>query len=544
MNDLKGAYQELAELIDFSELEISQDFEPTFFKMVRRLKQVLFFQGAALLEATDERGEEFRVRIHQGFQAYLKQDLPPVLFQIYVWILNRGGIVCLPSDLAPGLNDLLIPLYYFKQKMGMLHVITALDPLQISQHQLLIMRFFAQQISRSLHYKQVLEKQEEDLQYEKMHSMGLMLSSIMHEINSPLTSIHGYLSLVQQEVSEMDEAPTAVREYVAILNQESKRLLSTVKSLLKYVRRQPLHFESVEMHQLLETTLALLEPELRQHSIQVCKDWGAEQVWIAGEASQIQQVFLNLMVNAIHVLQTPGLDSPTLFVTTRNQNEHLVVDIKDNGMGIPVPHLKHIFEPFYTTKRSGQGTGLGLSLSYKIITEHGGRIRALNNANAQGACFEVSLPLSEPKLSTQKHPDFSMNRNGQSSGRILLLEQEVTVLQYLTQILGQQGFLTTICQSGAEALERLSHEPQNLILTDFFLADMDGKTFFQGLQARNLAQNQPLLFITGAVLEPEQQAFLQQNHLQCLYKPFYAEELLETIYHLFLSWSFHNPEET
>ncbi|HEY9838905.1 MAG TPA: ATP-binding protein [Candidatus Obscuribacterales bacterium] len=531
MTDIHRAYQELVELIQLSDEQLSADLNETFLIFVRRLKRVLDFQAAALFYFEESAGDyPFVIRSYLGFQPYLEQEsFQRQTADIYEWVLKRGTSICLPSDLSPGFNDLLIPLQAFQQKLGVLHLITSLDPLQISRHQQAVLNHFAHQMSRSLLYIQTLEQREQDLQHEKIHSMGLMLSSIMHEMNSPLTSIHGYMELLQYELQDVSLSETP-REYLEIISSETKRVLEIVKSLLKFVRQQPLSFDELDVHKYLQATLSMLDFEFKQQHIRVHTQLEAGEYMISGEPTQIQQVFFNLLTNACHALKNLSSEqSREIWITTRSHKGWLIIEIRDNAGGISENFLKRIFDPFFTTKSHGQGTGLGLSLTYKIITEHRGQIKVRNYPQPAGASFELALPLSDAGVKPESPSIRPVIQPLLQDARVLVIDNEPAVLQYIQTLLTRRGYQLTLVGSGAEALKALKRENYDLIVSDLFLDDTSGFELYERVKevAPQLARS--MLFLTGAVLSPELHQFMQQHQLQCLYKPFYAQELLDTV---------------
>lgn len=530
MTDIHHAYQELVELIQLSDEQLSADLNETFLLFVRRLKRVLDFQAVALFYYEDTAGDyPFVIRSFLGFQPYLEQPgFQEQTAGVYEWVLRRGTSICLPSDLSPGLNDLLIPLQAFQQKLGILHLITSLDPLQISRHQQAVLNYFTHQMSRSLLYIQTLEQREQDLQHEKIHSMGLMLSSIMHEMNSPLTSIHGYMELLQFELQNVALSPTA-HEYLDILGGETKRVLEIVKSLLKFVRQQPMSFDEVDVHKYLQATLAMMDFEFKKMLIRVHVHLEATQSVISGEPTQIQQVFFNLLTNACHAFKNIVDYQREIWITTRSHKGWLSIEIRDNAGGIAENHLKRIFDPFFTTKAHGQGTGLGLSLTYKIIGDHQGQIKVRNFSQPAGACFEIQLPLSSGAVASDTGQILA-NPASAVQGQVLVVDNEPAVLQYIHTLLTRQGHRLTLVASGQEALQVLErHTDYDLIISDLFLDDMSGFELYEQLRLQHLRLSSKMLFLTGAVLSPELHQFLRQHQLQCLYKPFYAQELIDTV---------------
>jgi signal transduction histidine kinase len=491
MTDIHRAYQELVELIQLSDEQLSADLNETFLIFVRRLKRVLDFQAAALFYYEEAAGDyPFVIQSSLGFQPYLEREqFQQQTAGIYEWVLKRGTSICLPSDLSPGLNDLLIPLQAFQQKIGVLHLITSLDPLQISRHQQAVLNHFAHQMARSLLYIQTLEQREQDLQHEKIHSMGLMLSSIMHEMNSPLTSIHGYMELLQYELEDFSLPPTS-REYLDILSTETRRVLDIVKSLLKFVRQQPLSMDELDVHKYLQATLSMLDFEFKQQQVRVHTSWEATEHMMAGEPTQIQQVFFNLLTNAIHALKNHDAEqSREIWISTRSHKGWLSVEIRDNAGGIPEAHLKRIFDPFFTTKSHGQGTGLGLSLTYKIILEHRGQIKVRNHTQPPGACFELMLPLADSVSAPEAKPHQEYLPLSQPA-RVLVIDNEPAMLQYIQTLLARRGYQLTLVSSGQEALKAVERESYDLMISDLFLDDTSGFLLYE--QIKLLARSSPV----------------------------------------------------
>lgn len=530
MTDVHRAYQELVELIQLSDEQLSADLNETFLIFVRRLKRVLDVQAAALFYYEEAAGDyPFVIRSFLGFQPYLESGtFQSQTSELYEWVLKRGTTICLPSDLSPGFNDLLIPLQAFQQRLGVLHLITSLDPLQISRHQQAVLNFFAHQMSRSLLYIQTLEQREQDLQHEKIHSMGLMLSSIMHEMNSPLTSIHGYMELLQYEFQDV-ELPETAQEYLDIISGETKRVLDIVKSLLKFVRQQPLSLDDLDVQKYLRTTLGMLDFEFKQQQIRVHTSFEATEHTMAGEPTQIQQVFFNLLTNAVHAFKNLDPDvQREIWISTRSHKGWLSIEIRDSAGGIPENYLNRIFDPFFTTKSHGQGTGLGLSLTYKIIIEHRGQIKVRNHTQPAGASFEIMLPLNDAVSPEVSVPHVELLPQP-ASARVLVIDNEPAMLQYIQTLLSRRGYQLTLVSSGAEALKALERDTYDLMISDLFLDDMSGFQLYEQIKELVPALSRSALFLTGAVLSPELHLFLRQNQLQCLYKPFYAQELVDTV---------------
>ena len=227
---------------------------------------------------------------------------------------------------------------------------------------------------------------EEQLQIsEKMASIGLLAAGVAHEVNTPLTGISSFTQMLL-EGAEPDDPKTRVLEKI---ERQTFRAAKIVNGLLNLAR--PAHTDSaaVDLHAVINDVLALLEHQLRTGRIQVRKELNGTPLLVQGIEYKLQQVFLNLFLNARDAMPRGGW----LTVMTRNGAGGAAIEIADTGSGIPPDQLSRIYDPFFTTKAIGKGTGLGLSITYGIVQEHGGTINC-ESAIGQGTRFSLTLPLA------------------------------------------------------------------------------------------------------------------------------------------------------
>jgi two-component system, NtrC family, sensor kinase len=225
--------------------------------------------------------------------------------------------------------------------------------------------------------------EEQLVQREKLSSIGLLAAGVAHEVNTPLAGISSYTQMLLQQVAEADPK----RKLLEKIHTQTLRASGIVNNLLNFSRTGDAQFREVEINRVLDDTLQLLEPQLRNSRLEIVRHYGEELPAAYGNASKLQQVFMNLALNARDAMSAGG----RLTITTRLVDTSLVVDFRDTGMGIAPEHIARIYDPFFTTKEVGQGTGLGLALSYGIIQEHGGRIFVESRPN-EGAHFTIKLP--------------------------------------------------------------------------------------------------------------------------------------------------------
>jgi signal transduction histidine kinase len=228
------------------------------------------------------------------------------------------------------------------------------------------------------------ESQAAMLRAEKMAAAGRLTASIAHEINNPLQSVQNCLHLAGHE----DLAPEKRREYFELAKNELERLMKTSHRMLDFYRPGAVKMEQVDVLELLQHVLSLTSQQLRERQIKVNMDLPGSLPAIYAVNGQIQQVFLNLILNSLDAMPAGG----ELTVGARALDDGVEITFRDTGPGIPESHRNDIFEPFFSTKEGG--TGLGLTVSYNIVTAHGGTLDLLNG-HERGACFRLFLPLGD-----------------------------------------------------------------------------------------------------------------------------------------------------
>ena len=231
-------------------------------------------------------------------------------------------------------------------------------------------------------------RQEQLLQSRKMASIGTFTSGIAHELNNPINNI----SLIVDSLLEDGEALSATerRDLYNDLMAQAERSSEIVKNLLEFSRTDQEHLETISMEEMVNKTGRLLKNEfkIKRIKFQTRIQEGLPKVWI--DQSRLQQALLNLLLNSIQAMPDGG----ELIVAIESDpgSEEIRIDVKDTGIGIPKEQLDSIFDPFFTTKKEGEGTGLGLSVTYNIIRCHHGRIQ-VESTQGKGACFSIFLPV-------------------------------------------------------------------------------------------------------------------------------------------------------
>ncbi len=227
---------------------------------------------------------------------------------------------------------------------------------------------------------------EQNLQrLDRLANLGTLSAGIAHEIKNGLVPIKTFVELMTQKSDD--------RELALAVERELKRIDSLVSQMLRFSAPKPATFAPVQVHDVLETSLKLLQYQISAQTVSVVRDFKASPSVIRGDEAQLQQVIMNLLLNALEAMNQNG----TMTVSTQlakgdNGTRLMKIHVQDTGMGIPNENLSRVFEPFFTTKRNG--TGLGLAISQRVASEHSGKIEA-RSETGKGSTFIISLPVIE-----------------------------------------------------------------------------------------------------------------------------------------------------
>jgi two-component system cell cycle sensor histidine kinase/response regulator CckA len=363
------------------------------------------------------------------------------------------------------------------------------------------------------------------LQAEKMAALGQTISGVAHELNNPLATILSWAERLSQR-SKLDEQ---TRRGLETILSESDRAARIVRNLLTFARKRQTTRAMVDVNQVVRETLALRAYEQRVSNITVLDALAAGLPQVFADGHQIQQVLLNLVINAEQAMLAVN-GRGTLVVRTWHdaKQESVILEINDDGPGIPDDVQPKIFDPFFTTKEVGQGTGLGLTVAYAIVQEHGGRIRLETQPNA-GASFFVELPVTGNLSIGTPRTSIEPETDAVASGSVLVVEDELQLANAVVDALTDAGYLVDHAQDGAAALARIKEHAYDLVICDLKMPRMDGKTFYASLAAAAPGLSKRVIFVTGDVAGTDAETFLEESGCQWLAKPFRLADLLRTV---------------
>jgi signal transduction histidine kinase len=374
------------------------------------------------------------------------------------------------------------------------------------------------------------DTQTQLVQAGKLSAVGQLVSGVAHELNNPLSVVIGYGQLLLGR-----DLPSAVRRPIELIVAQGDRMAKIVQSLLLLSRQRKPERGAVNVRETMEQTIALRSTQLTLSGIRVETAFGDDVPAAAGDANQLQQVFLNLLLNAEQAILASGIGDQRIgdriHIGTAARVEQgrtwVVIQLADNGPGIPPEVLPRIFEPFFTTKKVGEGTGLGLSVSYGIIQQHGGRLTARSQPG--DTVFTLELP-AMGRERTGPVDLLPAPARAVGNGRLaLVVDDEESVVELVATLLRESGWRVDVASGGRAALEHLRQGRYELVVSDIRMPDGSGETLYRTATAECQDLAVRFVFMTGDTANPEAWQFLREPNAHVLEKPFTAQALLKMV---------------
>jgi signal transduction histidine kinase len=362
------------------------------------------------------------------------------------------------------------------------------------------------------------------LQAEKMAALGQTISGVAHELNNPLATILSW----SERLSQKPTLDDSMRRGLETILSESERAARIVRNLLTFARKRQTTRMMVDVNHIVGETLALRSYDQRVTNIRVIDALAAGLPQVFADGHQMQQVLLNLVINAEQAMLSAN-GHGVLVVRSWHDVEHesVVLEINDDGPGIPEDVQPKIFDPFFTTKEVGKGTGLGLTVAYAIVQEHGGRIR-LESRPGAGASFYVELPVSG-KAAPPPRPRTDGPINTVAGASILVVEDEAALATAVMDALHDADYVTEWAADGEQALAKVQAKRYDLVICDLRMPKLDGKAFYRSLSAAVPALAKRVVFVTGDVAGTDAEQFLNDTGCRWLAKPFRLGDLLRAV---------------
>ncbi|MHB8607875.1 MAG: PAS domain S-box protein [Candidatus Acidiferrales bacterium] len=524
----------------------SMDLSDSLHRTLRQIAE-LFSLDASALYLFDEQGTKIRRVAAVGHHSEFARNFPPVVVKpellqhikaVHATFLSVQGLP-LPAIFREAqrkeelLSEYIVVLWSKDRVIGGLTV-GSRTPKEFSPADINLLIAVGGQLSSAIErttlyeearqaYENLRRTQEQLLHSEKMAAVGQLISGVAHELNNPLTAILGYSQLL---TSSGQMGPQGL-EYSEKLYKQAQRTHRIVQNLLSFARQHKPERVPVQLNLILEETLALRDYDLRMSHIRVHLDLAADLPLTSADPHQLQQVFLNMVNNAVDAMLEHSNEGD-LWVQTGANADKLFIEFTDSGPG--VKDASRVFDPFYTTKPVGKGTGLGLSICYGIVTEHGGSIR-VRNVPPRGASFTIEVPYQSSKhANPAKVSDSGPAPEPSREGRILLIDHDESVLEAVQAILREREHEVETAKTAADAMALLEKQEFDLVVADLDLSGTAGRNILHDwILARRpgLATRCVWMRAVTPLGRPPDEAPHNGNYI--LQKPFKAAELLAAV---------------
>jgi signal transduction histidine kinase len=363
------------------------------------------------------------------------------------------------------------------------------------------------------------------MQTERLAAVGQLAAGAAHEINNPLAIIYARAQfLLSKEVDQKK------RKELEQITEQIERISSILTNLMGFARPAPPKLEELSLNDILEKALTLVETECRKRHITILRDYGRNLPKMKGDPKQLEQLFLNLLINAQHAMEKEG---GTLVVFTKITEDHknIIVGIRDTGMGIPKENMAQIFDPFFTTKEDGKGTGLGLSTSYGIINNHYGTIK-VESETGVGTTMLVEVPVNLEALRHSEDSGWMVKQLPSVGGpaEVLVVEDEKHIREILKEALEAEGLKVDTAENGQEGLERIQKGDYRLVILDIRMPARNGLSLLSEIKHRT--KEVSVIVITGMATPEQMEEALVLGAAKCIQKPFQIKSLIKDIFDL------------
>lgn len=376
-----------------------------------------------------------------------------------------------------------------------------------------------------LQLKELEQTHNQIVQADKLTTIGEMTANISHEISNPLTIAAGNLEIVEAllegEINSSEQE--ILKNCVLDIKDSHQRINSIMTNMKTFLHQSESQREYTDLNQLIEKSVQFMSPKLEEADVEVVIIKKTSDAIGLVDAGQIEQVFINLLKNAIDAYHHK---SGKITITIERDHHLNMITFSDDGPGVQEQNKEKIFEAFFTTKKIGEGTGLGLAISQKILKAHKGELVLLDH-DGLGAQFQLKLPSIEVMSYTQN--EFHLGRK-KSMGlkRILIVDDEVQILNILNTIISDLGMVFIGSANPLDALEMLEELPLDLIIVDYVMPQMNGDEFVK--KVREINKTVPILYLSSADNQDKFQKDQKQLGLQgMVIKPFNKQTITEAI---------------
>lgn len=366
-----------------------------------------------------------------------------------------------------------------------------------------------------------LEKQLEHS--EKLASIGRLLSGITHEINNPLTIAIGIQQKMEEKLVDKEMMETSAK-----LNKALFRIHEIVQGLRSFSHIHTEKLEPVNVVKAIEEAVSLYAPIYQQEQIEIVTNFNCFYPIIMANYGKIQQIIINLLTNAKDAIQDIHSNFGRITIQTFNKDKRLFLTLSDNGIGMDKEQMKKIFDPFYTTKPVGKGTGLGLPIIVNILETFKGTID-VQGEKGQGTTFTLSFELSNEEEALKPISKGQSESNTLYHGKVLIVDDEEDILEILKTYLEKIGFTVETASDGVMGFQKAQQQYFDYIFSDWRMPNLSGEELLRKLQTIDYPIS---FFLTtgGNISEEESKRFFSMKHFSGhLFKPFSQKSIKEII---------------
>ncbi|MFI5360625.1 MAG: ATP-binding protein [Elusimicrobiota bacterium] len=370
------------------------------------------------------------------------------------------------------------------------------------------------------------ELQSQLVQSEKLSAVGQLIAAVAHELNNPLAAVSGHV-----QISQRDSAQEKIRLSLGRAYDNILRCRKVVDNLLFFVRKSGAERRKMDVNAAARSAADLLEYRLlKTDGVRVALELAPAPVEIDGDFSQIVQILVNLIGNACDAMETVARypEGKRLTVRSGAENGKARISIEDNGSGFEPGLGEKLFQPFYTTKEAGRGTGLGLPVSRQIAREHGGELSA-EGRPGRGSVFHLDLPLRRADAPADEDAESAEERAAVPGRRVLVADDEADVADVIASLLREDGDEVVVVHQGEEAAALLRTERFDLVVTDVHMGSTGGVDLYESISAGAAPQGMKILFVTGDVLNSKLLRFFHETGSPYVAKPFDIHELQQAM---------------
>ncbi len=362
-----------------------------------------------------------------------------------------------------------------------------------------------------------LEQQRQAMaQSEKMSALGSLLANVSHELNNPLSVVIGQSDLLKELAPNESVANRAER-----IKGAAERCARIVRTFLAMARQKPPEKNVFLAREPIMEALGLVEYGLKTSGVDISVNVDENLPYLLGDTTQIGQVLSNLLVNAQQALnERPQPRKITYGARLSASGNDVVISVADNGPGVSSDSASRIFEPFYTTKPEGSGTGIGLAIAHNIAVAHGGGLRLLEDSEMGGATFELRLPVYQQTSAVTAELEVEAIQAERKKNNVLVVDDEMDVAQTVADHLELCGYRCVVADSASSALSIMGDGSFDAILSDLRMPEIDGAEFLEIAETRWPGVGNKFGFFTGDSLSPGANRFLSNTAAPYIEKPF------------------------